>query len=313
MSDPSRTCARRNSRATAARTSSRASAAGISRSGSRAGRRTGPSGQVPVPASPFHRPEGAEALRTSAISGRYGETSSRSAALQRSLESRLLQRMAAFGSPEYALTWKRWDMPSGPPISALRASARRTSANGSGGWPTPVATDGRSGARVGDSRRGPLPGLRAAARAAGWPTPKTPTGGPNTKRKERNAGGPDLQEVAHLSGWNTPRATDGSNGGPNQTGGALSADAARAGWATPAARDWKSDRSTKTDLQQYGTKGRPLPRQVLGAGASGSPAPTGSGGALNPALPRWLMGYPAAWESYADTATQLSLLSERSS
>ena len=33
-----------------------------------------------------------------------------------------------------------------------------------------------------------------------------------------------------LFGWNTPRATDGSNGGPGQTGGALSADAAMAGW-----------------------------------------------------------------------------------
>jgi len=40
-------------------------------------------------------------------------------------------------------------------------------------------------------------------------------------------------------GWNTPRATDGSNGGPNQAGGALSADAAISGWPTPTTRDHK--------------------------------------------------------------------------
>lgn len=42
-----------------------------------------------------------------------------------------------------------------------------------------------------------------------------------------------------LVGWNTPRATDGSNGGPSQTGGALSADAALSGWPTPTTRDHK--------------------------------------------------------------------------
>ncbi len=35
--------------------------------------------------------------------------------------------MVASGSPLYELTWKSWDMPSGAPICALRASARRTS------------------------------------------------------------------------------------------------------------------------------------------------------------------------------------------
>jgi hypothetical protein len=36
--------------------------------------------------------------------------SSPSESLQLSLESRLQARMAAYGSPEYVLTWKRWDM-----------------------------------------------------------------------------------------------------------------------------------------------------------------------------------------------------------
>lgn len=42
-----------------------------------------------------------------------------------------------------------------------------------------------------------------------------------------------VSDLALLRGWNTPRATDGSNGGPSQAGGALSADAALTGWPTP--------------------------------------------------------------------------------
>lgn len=48
----------------------------------------------------------------------------------------------------------------------------------------------------------------------------------------------DLPQV----GWNTARATDGSNGGPGQTGGALPADAALAGWATARANDSTGDK-----------------------------------------------------------------------
>jgi hypothetical protein len=46
--------------------------------------------------------------RMSATFGPLFEPPSPSAALQLSLENRLHQRMAAFGSPEYDLTWKHW-------------------------------------------------------------------------------------------------------------------------------------------------------------------------------------------------------------
>ena len=36
-------------------------------------------------------------------------------------------------------------------------------------------------------------------------------------------------------------------------------------WATPAARDWRSDRSQKSSEEMYGMKGRPLPRQAIEA------------------------------------------------
>ncbi len=79
--------------------------------------------------------------KMNAISGPISPVSSRSVSLQQSLANRLLVRMDVNGSPEYALTWNHWDMPSGPPICALRASERRTSGSGFGGWPTPAAQE----------------------------------------------------------------------------------------------------------------------------------------------------------------------------
>ena len=75
----------------------------------------------------------------SVTSGPSFAASLRSAALQLSLESRLRALLDVNGSPEYGLIWKQWAIGSGPPICALRASRRRTSANVSTGWPTPQA------------------------------------------------------------------------------------------------------------------------------------------------------------------------------
>src|SRR6185503_11384660 len=153
--------------------SSPASADGHSLSGEPDGQTVGRSGPEAVRVSRSVRRASVKASKTTGTCGPSFDASSPTSILQQSLASRLQARMGAYGSPEYELTWKQWDMASGPPICALRASARRTS--------------------------------------------DSDTGGP-------------------LTGWNTPRATDGSNGGPNQAGGALSADVARiAGWPTPMA------------------------------------------------------------------------------
>jgi len=114
------------------------------------GRKPAPSGPALVRASPSLRPANEKAPLTTATSGLKCSASSRSAFLQSSLESKLRARMDVNGSPEYALTLKLWDMPSGPPICALRARAPRTSDNDFGGWPTH---------------------LQDQVHLAGWPTP----------------------------------------------------------------------------------------------------------------------------------------------
>jgi len=84
--------------------------------------------------------------------------------------------MAGSGSPLYALTWKEIDMPSGPPICALRASALRTSGSDSTGWRTPTAQSPNSlrGKGQDPARRkaqGHAINLTDEVTLAGWPTP----------------------------------------------------------------------------------------------------------------------------------------------
>ncbi len=89
-------------------------------------------------------------------------------------------------------------------------------------------------------------------------------------------------------GWPTPRATNGEKnvrsldgalkeiarkGGPQD----LCQGAMLASWATPTARDHKSDRGIQTDAELYGSKGRPLPRQALSAGTGAPQTSSGAG------------------------------------
>lgn len=125
--------------------------------------------------------------QTNGICGQISGGLSRSENLQRSLESRLHRRMADYGSPECALTWKQWDMKSGPSICALRASVRRISDNDYFSWPSP---------RKSDADRGSNPGRYVNG---------------------TNRGGAELSTVAGLAIWSTPTVQDASNqAGPSQ-------------------------------------------------------------------------------------------------
>jgi len=129
-------------------TSSPASVCGRSPFGAQGGQTIDLFGPVPVLANLSARQAKELGLLTSGTSGRRSSTSSASAALQSSMESRLRVATSTLGSTLYRMTWKPWTTPSGRCRSRLRASARSKRESGRTGWPTPRATDGNKNIRT---------------------------------------------------------------------------------------------------------------------------------------------------------------------
>jgi hypothetical protein len=235
--------------------SSPGSVAGLSPCGGQDSKALPESGPAPVRVSRFRALESDRDTQTSATFGPLFTRSSPSGDLQRCLESRLRARMDVNGSPEFALTWKDWDMPAGEPICALRASERRTGDKGCSGWPTPMA-------------------------------------GTKATEDYNEAGNTDSgRRTVELCGWATPTVRDLRNsGGDGKNPRCLVRQSALASWPTP---------DTLT--------------AQAGQGATSCPAATGKRGVLRPGHSRWLMGYPAAWDSCGATAMQSCRKSRRSS
>ena len=184
-------------------------------------------------------------------SGLSGSISSASAALESSLVSKLKQRLTTDGSILFNLIWKAKATPAGRQVYRLRASARRISDNDCGSWPTP----------------------------------NTPSGGPNVKSTPTHTGGMDLEGAVTLTSWPTTSTRDYKGG---YRGGRM--------------RNNKISTDTLDVAAQL----------ISGQTAIGSPAATENHGQLNPAHSRWLMGLPPAWDACAPTATPSSRKSRKS-
>ena len=141
--------------------------------------------------------------------------------------------------------------------------------------------------------------------SSSWPTPNTPSGGPNSESTATHTGGMDLEGAVAL--WPTPRAEDSEATGAHR-GTPDTLNAAAGLWATPAARATKGacspgaltrrDGKSRMDLlDNQAVYFQPFLQGETSTtdGEPSSPSTRTSRRRLNPDFTEWLMGWPIGW------------------
>jgi len=280
--------------------SSQASASGHTPCGSQDGQTIDLSGPDLVPASPSAQQESAAGSMISATSGPSSTASLPRSDLRSFLASRLQVRTGSLGSTLYKLTWKERTTPAQQPISALRASALRTSDSAYGGWVTPTVRDWKDSpgmATETEDGRTRLDQLPRQATLAGWPTPtrqdSASSGVAGYPKTATHHSGTTLTDAGRLAGWPTPQVMDTLN---------VIRDPLRG-----------DKRGGCSNLREWVTLVGPTRLTASGEMLTGSAAGMENGGQLNPAHSRWLMGLPPAWDDCAPTAMPSSRKSRKTS
>lgn len=188
------------------------------------------------------------------------------------------------------------------------------------GWHTPVVRDHKNSGGNGTNPRD----LPRQAYLAGWNTPDSTMMQAKSKPPvigNRKPTDPQISladQAFHLAGWPTCTATDATKGGsvsprPGMMG--LSETVPLAGWPTPTC-NVKNQPTTKRGLETLAgvTKlSGPARLTAFGLMLTGYSAGMESGGQLNPAHSRWLMGLPQEWDDCAPTETPSMLKRRRNS